>query len=214
MSYFPFYLNITNKTFLIIGGGPVALEKVNRLRRFTEDIIVIAPQTKIEGAVVETPQRCAGKVQILCKEYSEEVLPLGDYVVAATGIREVDRQVATDCRRHGIPVNTVGDQEYCDFIFPSIVKRDSLTVAISTFGTSPAYAQQLRKEIEVILPDQIGPILTRMGNLRGEVSARITSQKARAAAYRKILAALIESENRLTDSEIREMIEMMERCQD
>ena len=39
MSYFPFYLDITNKTFLIIGGGPVALEKVSRLRRFTEDII-------------------------------------------------------------------------------------------------------------------------------------------------------------------------------
>ena len=212
MSYFPFYLNITNKTFLIIGGGPVALEKVKRLRRFTEDIIVIAPQTQIEGDVVETPQRCAGKVQILCKIYSEDDLSLGDYVVAATGIREVDRQVATDCRRHGIPVNTVDDQEYCDFIFPSIVKRDSLTVAISTFGTSPAYAMQLRKEIEVILPDQIGPILTRMGNLRSEVFVRITDQKARANAYKKILAALIESENQMTDEEIRQMMDEMERC--
>ena len=138
MSYFPLYLDITNKTFLIIGGGPVALEKVSRLRRFTEDIIG------------------AGEVQILCREYREEDLVLGDFVVAATGIREVDRKVAADCRRRGIPVNVVDDQEYCDFIFPSIVKRDSLTIAISTSGTSPAYAMQLRKEIEQILPDQIG----------------------------------------------------------
>lgn len=211
MSYFPFYLDISGKTFLIIGGGPVALEKVNRLRRFTQDIIVIAPQTQIEGEPVETPQRCAGKVQILCKEYSEEDLDLGEYVVAATGIREVDRRVATDCRRRGIPVNTVDDQEYCDFIFPSIVKRDSLTVAISTFGCSPAYAMQLRKEIEVILPDEIGEILTRMGNLRSTVSARITDQKVRAATYKKILAEMIDSENKLTDEEIESLIEMMAR---
>ena len=211
MSYFPFYFDITDKTFLIIGGGPVAREKVNRLRRFTENIIVIAPETEIEVTRTENPCRCAGEVQILCKEYGEEDLALGDYVVAATGIREVDRKVAGDCRGRGIPVNVVDDQAYCDFIFPSIVKRDSLTVAISTFGTSPAYAMQLRKEIEMILPDQIGPILTRMGNLRGEVSERVTDQKARAAAYRIILAALIESENRLTDEEIEEMIEEMAR---
>ena len=211
MSYFPFYFDITDKTFLIIGGGPVAREKVNRLRRFTENIIVIAPETEIEGTRTENPCRCAGEVQILCKEYGEEDLALGDYVVAATGIREVDRKVAGDCRGRGIPVNVVDDQAYCDFIFPSIVKRDSLTVAISTFGTSPAYAMQLRKEIEMILPDQIGPILTRMGNLRGEVSERVTDQEARAAAYRIILAALIESENRLTDEEIEEMIEEMAR---
>ncbi len=210
MSYFPFYFDITNKTFLIIGGGPVALEKVNRLRHFTQDIIVIAPQTQIEGIRTDAPRPGAGEVQILSREYEEEDLALGDYVVAATGIREVDRKVAADCRRRGIPVNTVDDQAYCDFIFPSIVKRDSLTVAISTFGTSPAYAMQLRKEIEVILPDQIGPILTRMGNLRAEVSERIKDQKTRAEAYRRILAALIESENRLTEDEIEEMLEMME----
>ena len=210
MSYFPFYFDITNKTFLIIGGGPVAREKVDRLRRFTQDIIVIAPETEIEGIRTETPRRCAGEVQVLCKEYGEEDLAPGDYVVAATGIREVDRKVAEDCRRRGIPVNVVDDQAYCDFIFPSIVKRDNLTVAISTFGSSPAYAMQLRKEIEMILPDQIGPILTRMGNLRSEVSERIPDQKVRATAYRIILAALIESENKLTDQEIEVMIDEME----
>lgn len=211
MSYFPFYFDITDKTFLIIGGGSVAHEKVNRLRRFTENIIVIAPETEIEGNRTENPCRCAGEVQILCKEYEEEDLALGDYVVAATGIREVDRKVAGDCRGRGIPVNVVDDQAYCDFIFPSIVKRDSLTVAISTFGTSPAYAMQLRKEIEMILPDQIGPILTRMGNLRAEVSERVADQKARAAAYRVILEALIESENNLSDDKIEEMIDEMAR---
>ena len=163
---------------------------------------MIAPQTQIEGTRTAQPQKRAGEVQILCREYREEDLVLGDFVVAATGIREVDRKVAADCRRRGVPVNVVDDQEYCDFIFPSIVKRDSL----STSGTSPAYAMQLRKEIEQILPDQIGPILTRMGGLRGEVSARIPDQKARAAAYRQLLAELIASDNHMSDEEISRII--------
>ena len=206
MSYFPLFLDITNKIFLIIGGGPVALEKVSRLRRFTEDIIVIAPHTQIEGTRTAQPRRGAGEMQILCREYREEDLALGDFVVAATGIREVDRRVAADCRGRGIPVNVVDDQEYCDFIFPSIVKRDRLTVAISTSGTSPAYAMQLRKEIEQILPDEIGPILTRMGSLRSEVSTRIPDQKTRAATYRQLLAELIASDNHLSDEEISRII--------
>ena len=108
MNYFPLYLDITNKTFLIIGGGPVALEKVSRLRRFTEDIIVIAPQTQIDGTRTAQPQKKAGEVQILCREYREADLELGDLVVAATGIQEVDRKVAADCRKRGIPVNEIG----------------------------------------------------------------------------------------------------------
>ena len=145
-------------------------------------------------------------MQILCREYREADLEFGDLVVAATGIQEVDRKVAADCRRRGVPVNVVDDQEYCDFIFPSIVKKESLTIAISTSGTSPAYAMQLRKEIEQILPGRIGPILTRMGGLRGEVSARIPDQKARAAAYRQLLAEMIASENHLSDEEISRII--------
>ena len=88
MVYFPFYCDITDRTFLVIGGGKVAEEKVNRLLRFTDSIVVVAPETGIKG------------VRVLRREYREEDLALGDFVVAATGIREVDRKVAAQCRRH------------------------------------------------------------------------------------------------------------------
>ena len=190
MNYFPFYYDITGKAFLIIGGGRTALEKADRLRRFTQDIIVVAPETAIEG------------VRVIRREYREEDLALGDYVIAATGIPQVDRRVAADCRRRGIPVNTVDDRENCDFIFPGIVKRGDLIVAVSTSGTSPAYAMQLRKEIEEILPGRIESILTRMGSLRSRMAERIGDQKIRAAAYKRILALLIASDNSAGDEEI------------
>ena len=207
MSYFPFYTNIHNKTFMIIGGGTVALEKVNRLRRFTASIIVIAPHTEMEGTDVEVPLRSADYVQILRREYREEDLSLADYVVAATGIREVDRGVADDCRKRKIPVNVVDDQACCDFIFPSIVKRGPLTIAISTSGTSPAYAMQLRRELDEMLPDEIEAILDRMGEIRADVSARVSEQKTRAALYKNILARLIETGNTLPQADILRMVE-------
>lgn len=207
MSYFPFYTNIHNKTFMIIGGGTVALEKVNRLRRFTASMIVIAPHTEIEGREVEVPRRSADYVQILRREYRADDLAFADYVVAATGIREVDRGVADDCRKRKIPVNVVDDQAYCDFIFPSIVKRGPLTIAISTSGTSPAYAMQLRRELDEMLPDEIEAILDRMGEIRAEVSARVSEQKTRAALYKKILARLIETGNTLPQADILRMVE-------
>lgn len=207
MSYFPFYTNIHNKTFMIIGGGTVALEKVNRLRRFTASMIVIAPHTEIEGREVEVPRRSADYVQILRREYRADDLAFADYVVAATGIREVDRGVADDCRKRKIPVNVVDDQAYCDFIFPSIVKRGPLTIAISTSGTSPAYAMQLRRELDEMLPDEIEAILDRMGEIRADVSARVSEQKTRAALYKKILARLIETGNSLAQADILRMIE-------
>lgn len=207
MSYFPFYTNIRNKTFLIIGGGTVALEKVNRLRRFTASMIVIAPHTEIEGREVEVPRRSADYVQILRREYRADDLAFADYVVAATGIREVDRGVADDCRKRKIPVNVVDDQAYCDFIFPSIVKRGPLTIAISTSGTSPAYAMQLRRELDEMLPDEIEAILDRMGEIRADVSARVSEQKTRAALYKKILARLIETGNTLPQADILRMVE-------
>ena len=207
MSYFPFYTNIHNKTFMIIGGGTVALEKVNRLRRFTASMIVIAPHTEIEGREVEVPRRSADYVQILRRAYRADDLAFADYVVAATGIREVDRGVADDCRKRKIPVNVVDDQAYCDFIFPSIVKRGPLTIAISTSGTSPAYAMQLRRELDEMLPDEIEAILDRMGEIRADVSARVSEQKTRAALYKKILARLIETGNTLPQADILRMVE-------
>ena len=177
MSYFPFFTDISDKTFLIIGGGNVAADKILRLKRFTDKIIVIAPETEIEG------------VRVIRKEYDSTDLMLGDYIVAAVGVREIDRKIARDCRAAGIPVNVVDDIDYCDFIFPSIVKKGKLTVAISTSGSSPLYARMLREQIEEILPEDIEQILDEMQELREKTAEEVTDQKERARIYREALLA-------------------------
>ena len=161
MSYFPFFTDISDKTFLIIGGGNVAADKILR--------------TEIEG------------VRVIRKEYDSGDLALGDYVVAAVGVRDIDRQIAQDCRAAGIPVNVVDDIEYCDFIFPSIVKRGKLTVAISTSGSSPLYARMLRQQLEEMLPENVEQVLDEMQELRERTVEKVADQKERARIYKKAL---------------------------
>ena len=194
MTVFPLFENIDRKNFLVAGGGSVAARKVERLLAFTTRITVIAPETDIAG------------VRVLRRAVEDEDLMRADFVIAATDDRALNRHIAAVCREGRIPVNVADDPELCTFIFPAIVKRGDLTVGISTAGASPAYAWQLRREIESILPDHIGGILERMSRLRRTVPERIPDQKKRAVCYREALALLVRTDNGADDEALEAII--------
>jgi len=91
-------------------------------------------------------------------------------VVAATDSPVVNRAVFKEATEKNILCNAVDDPPFCDFYFPSVVRRGDLQIAISTAGASPALAQRLRKEINAQLPLDVGDWLTDLGNLRREVT--------------------------------------------
>lgn len=194
MILFPFYEDIEDKTFLVIGGGRVAKEKIGKLRLFTDKIIVVAKETDIRDADVRQ------------KAFEDGDLALGDICIVATSDRQLNSHIAQLCKKQGIPVNVVDDKSLCSFIFPSMIKRGDLTVSITTSGKSPAYAQRLRQEIEAVLPEHIEDILDRMERLREIVPEYISEQKIRGRLYKRLLSMLIETENRVTDKELFEMI--------
>jgi uroporphyrin-III C-methyltransferase len=92
-------------------------------------------------------------------------------VIAATDIPEVNAAVYHGAVERGILANSVDDIPNCDFFFGSIVSRGNLQIAISTRGESPAVAQRLRREIDQQLPEDLGPWLENLGQLRREVLA-------------------------------------------
>lgn len=194
MILFPFYEDIEDKTFLVIGGGKVAKEKIGRLRLFTDKIIVVAKETDIKNANVKQ------------KAFEDSDLALGDICIVATPDRQLNSHIAELCKKQGIPVNVVDDKNLCSFIFPSVIKRGALNISITTSGKSPAYAQKLKQDIEVTLPDHIEDILDRMEKLRGIVPEYIGEQKKRGVLYKRLLDRMLETENRVTDAELIEMI--------
>ena len=92
-------------------------------------------------------------------------------VVAATATAAVNRAVFAEASAAGILCNAVDDPPFCDYYFPSVVRRGELQIAISTAGESPALAQRLRKEINAQLPLDTGNWLMELGRLRREVTA-------------------------------------------
>ena len=147
MTYFPFYCDIEQKKWLLVGGGRVAAGKFSRLIAFTEEITVIAPDISSE-----IRENAPSGVLFLERDFEESDLGRADIVVAATGDRQLNAWIASACRSRGIMVNAVDDPDNCDFIFPAIIKRGRLTVSVSTDGASPVYAAARKKEISDLVP--------------------------------------------------------------
>lgn len=189
MTYFPFYCDIEQKKWLLVGGGRVAAGKFSRLIAFTEEITVIAPDISSE-----IRENAPSGVLFLERDFEEADLGRADIVVAATGDRQLNAWIASACRSRGIMVNAVDDPDNCDFIFPAIIKRGRLTVSVSTDGASPVYAAALKKEISDLVPEDIDLILEKMAALRKTVPERFPSftQHERGMLYRKALDQLLD----------------------
>jgi precorrin-2 dehydrogenase/sirohydrochlorin ferrochelatase len=111
----------------------------------------------------------AGEITWHQRSYTSGDLAGSFLVVAATNDPAVNRAVFAEAEAAGILINAVDDPPFCDFYFPSVVRRGDLQIAISTAGQSPALAQRLRKEINALLPLDTGEWLAELGNLRREV---------------------------------------------
>ena len=197
MKSFPFIINIEDKRFLIVGGGRTAKRKLGTLRKFGALVTGVAAETDIAEE---------DGLTVIRKTFEEADLAGVDYVIAATGSAETDKVIAEVCRAHGVPVNTAGDAAQGDFYLPATIKDGPLIVAVSTSGRSPAYARQLREQIETQIPPGIGEILERIGSFRGELMKRIPTQEGRQAAYEEILGWLLADHNQTDDEVIRQII--------
>ena len=165
MSLFPIFLKLTGRPCTVIGAGHLAESKIESLITANAAVTVIAPQAN--ARITELAE--SGEIRLLLREYAQGDLADQFLTVAATDVPAVNRAVFAEAESSGVLVNAVDDPPFCDFYFPSVVRRGDLQIAISTAGHSPALAQRLRKEINSLLPLDAGDWLAELGNLRREV---------------------------------------------
>ncbi len=167
MSLFPIFLKLTARPCIVIGAGHLAESKIESLQTANAQITVIAPQAS--DRILDWA--ASGELQFHQRPYQQGDLTGNFLVVAATNDPAVNRAVFAEATEKGVLCNAVDDPPFCDFYFPSVVRRGDLQIAISSSGASPALAQRLRKEINAQLPLDAGDWLTDLGNLRREVVA-------------------------------------------
>jgi precorrin-2 dehydrogenase / sirohydrochlorin ferrochelatase len=161
------FVKLTARPCVVVGAGTIAESKIESLLQAEARVTVIAPEAlpRVQGWAE------AGEIDWQQREYRSGDLAGAFLCVAATATPEVNRAVFAEATEAGVLCNAVDDPPFCDFYFPSIVRRGELQIAISTAGDSPALAQRLRKEINAQLPLDTGEWLMELGRLRREVTA-------------------------------------------
>ena len=162
---YPIYLSLAGKNCLIIGGGPVAERKAASLLEYGAQIKVISP--RVEKGIAEWAND--DLLIWTAREFAVNDLEGSFMVFIATDDNSLNQEIAWLCRQRDILVNAVDDPPNCDFFVPSVLRRDSLAVAISTEGKSPLFAARLRRELEAIITEEHGKFVNILGQIREEV---------------------------------------------
>ena len=182
MQYLPLFVKLTDKPVLIVGGGSVALRKAGTLLSAGAKLTVVAPEFASEFVQWQRE----GNAELIEGYFSPELLDGKLLVIAATDNDEVNASVFDAATARNMLVNTVDDQPKCGFIFPSIIDRSPILIAISSFGTAPVLARRLREKLEALLPQHLGPLAELVGRFRDRVKAKIKGFAARRQFWEQV----------------------------
>lgn len=155
MAYFPAFLKFDDKKILIVGGGNIALEKLEHLLNFSSNITLISKNFSKDILSL----RDKHSLKCFQKGYEKGDLKDFDIVIAAVDDFSLQEEIYFETREYKILCNCVDLQQYCDFIFPSYIKKGDLIVAISTSGSSPAFARNFKKYLLNLIPNGVEEFL-------------------------------------------------------
>jgi len=181
LAYFPAFVKLDNRKILLVGGGHIAGEKLEKLLDFTRDITIVAPEISDHVRTLASKH----KLPMHERPYRPEDLEGIFVVIVAVDDLALQKTIYEACQKRHTLCNSVDSVDYCDFIFPSYTKKGELTVAFSTSGISPSVAKYLRRAIEQVIPDTVADFLQEMKALRasmpkGKERMRLLDAKAKA----------------------------------
>ena len=166
--YYPIFVDLRNKTVLVVGAGEVAERKILNLMKYGCRIHVVSHELtpQLQKLVAEN------KIQHIPEKSLNETMSKARMVIAATDDPVVNRQIASRAQERGLLFNAVDQPRDCNFIMPSIVKRGDLQIAISSGGKSPALTKKIRKEMQTQFGPEYGSFVELLGMIRTEVLAQ------------------------------------------
>lgn len=180
---YPVSLNIYQKKCLVIGGGNVALRKVNSLLEAGGDIFVISREIlpPLQKLVDEK------KIKWISKEINYDFLNDSFLVIAATNCRATNRQISEFCHKKSILVNVVDSPEESSFLVNAYLKQGDLTIAVSTNGKSPALASKIKSDLTKSFGSEYALLLEILAEARELAKIYIPDDKKRNHFFRELV---------------------------
>lgn len=174
MKTFPMFLQMAGRHVVIVGGGEQAAQKARLMLKTEARLVLVAPELDAELEALVAEGR-AEQVTTL----SVDVFAGAALVFIATGCVGYDYAAHAIAKAAGVVVNVVDRPALCDATTPSIVDRDPVVVAISTEGTAPVLARQIKSKMETLLEPNLGALAALAGRLRPQVNRQIPQRERR-----------------------------------
>jgi uroporphyrin-III C-methyltransferase/precorrin-2 dehydrogenase/sirohydrochlorin ferrochelatase len=182
MDFLPLFHNLKGRTVLLVGGGEVALRKGRLLADAGAVLRVVAPQ--IDAQLLSMAAVSHGQGEL--RGYQETDLAGVCLVIAATDDQALNAQVSQHAQTRGIPVNAVDAPALCSVIFPAIVDRSPLIVAITSGGDAPVLARLIRAKIETWIPAAYGQLAGLSKRFRAQVKGLFPDVQQRRVFWEEV----------------------------
>src|ERR1700753_276091 len=184
MRYLPVFLDLQTGLVALVGQGELARAKLR---------VLVAAGALIRWHVTDGEHDVQGlePAQLARIEFAKGD-PLaadltGVVAVFCAGAGDVGVAASARAKSLGLPVNVMDDLAHSSFIFPAIVDRGDVVVAIGTGGTSPVVARRVREKIEAVLPARIGDLAKFIGRFRKSIHARIPEMPLRRGFWERVI---------------------------
>jgi uroporphyrin-III C-methyltransferase/precorrin-2 dehydrogenase/sirohydrochlorin ferrochelatase len=182
MEFLPLFHNLRGARVLVVGGGEIALRKSRLLADSGAVLRVVAPDI---GTELRELIDSSGGEQIL-RGYAESDLNGCVLIIAATDDEPLNAQVSADARQRGVPVNVVDAPALCSVIFPAIVDRSPLVIAVSSGGDAPVLARLIRAKLETWIPPTYGHLAGLAARFRHQVKGLFPNVQQRRAFWEDV----------------------------
>ena len=184
MNYFPLFADLRGRPVLVVGGGTVAERKIRSLMDAGAEVLVAAH--RLCRQVAEwTDEK---KIRRIAETFTDNLIDEAVLIIAATDDEDLNLQVAQAAKAAKKLVNVVDRQELCSFIVPAVIDRSPIQIAVSSGGSSPVLARQIRLEIEKRVPKHTGLMAEIAGCCRDTVKQTLPALPQRRLFWEKLFA--------------------------
>ncbi len=188
MEHLPIFLHLRGSPAVVVGGGRVAQRKIDLLLRCGADITVVAPELREDL----TQYAAAGRIRHVAEAFQPHHLDGARIAIGATDRKAVNTAVSEAARARAIPINVVDDPVLSTFIFPAIIDRSPVVVAVGSAGNAPVLTRWVREQIEALLPATLGALAKFIGERRKAVQLALMPS-ARRPFWERIVAGKVGS---------------------
>src|SRR4030088_146997 len=184
MRFLPVFLDLRTGPVLLVGAGDLARAKLRLLAAAGARVRWYATDGRHDVSGLDA----ADAARIERAEGDPLTDELGGVIaILCAGAGDIGTAMSARAKAAGLPVNVMDDLSHSTFIFPAIVDRGEVVVAVGTGGASPVVARRVRERIEAMLPARIGDLATFIGRWRKTIHGRIPEFPLRRRFWERVV---------------------------